>query len=111
MPKSAPRYTLAVGDTRLFGNSLPVHSAPTPRTRLADALSRVAYRFTVTYPTKYKQVRVALPRQALRGPRVPIRTNEGLGTRRAAPQPQGRDRRRSYGNLAPLVAILGDDRS
>ena len=34
----------------------------------------------VTYPTKYKRFRVTLPRQALRGPRAPIRTSEGLGT-------------------------------
>jgi len=33
----------------------------------------------VTYPTKYKRFRVALPRQALRGLHAPIRTNEGLG--------------------------------
>jgi len=75
---------------------------------LHDACGRI-----VIYPTKYEQVRVALPHQAFRGPRVPIISNEGLGTRDAPPQresPQGRDRRRSYGNLAPLVAILGDDR-
>jgi hypothetical protein len=61
-------------------------------------------RFTVTYPTKYKWFRVTLPRQALRGPQAPIRTSEGLGTTLS---PQGRARRCSEGNLAPLVAILG----
>ena len=34
---------------------------------------------TSTYPTKYKRLRVALPRQALRGYHSAIRTNEGLG--------------------------------
>ena len=33
----------------------------------------------LTYPTKYKQLQVALPRQALRGRHAPIRTDEGLG--------------------------------
>src|SRR5215203_5298560 len=32
-----------------------------------------------TYPKKYKRFWVALPRQARRGPRAPIGTNEGLG--------------------------------
>ena len=58
--------------------------------------------YSVTYPTKYKRFRVALPRQALRGLHAPIRTNEGLGTARK--NPQGRARRRSEGNLAPLVS-------
>ena len=37
----------------------------------------------VTYPKKYKQLWVALPRNGLRGPHAPIRTYEGLGTLKA----------------------------
>jgi len=48
-----------------------------------EQLTRLAQYFdeAVTYPHKYKRLRGALPRQALRGPRAPIRTNEGLRDR------------------------------
>jgi len=53
-----------------------------------EQLTRLAQYFdeAVTYPHKYKRLRGALPRQALRGPQAPIRTDKGLGTR---PAPKG----------------------
>jgi DNA recombination-mediator protein A len=39
----------------------------------------------VTYPTKHKRSRVAVPRSALGGTHAPVRTNEGLELRRSAP--------------------------
>jgi hypothetical protein len=47
-----------------------------------EHLTRLAQYFdeAVTYPRKYKRVRVALPRQALRGLHAAIRSDEGLGT-------------------------------
>jgi hypothetical protein len=55
-----------------------------------DQLTRLAQYFDekVTYPTKYKRLRVALPRQALRGPHAPIRTDESLRTTRQAESPK-----------------------
>jgi hypothetical protein len=43
----------------------------------------------VTYPPRYKRIRVAFPRQALRGPRAPIRTDEGLGRLFPKDAPEG----------------------
>jgi DNA processing protein len=58
----------------------------------------------VTYPTKYKRSRVALPRQGLRGPHVAIRTDEGLAMDRF---PYGSAPRRSGGNVALLGPLRG----
>jgi hypothetical protein len=57
--------------------------------------------YIVTYPTKYKRPRLALPRQALRGPQATIRSNEGLGilSQGAHSKALRRRRRAPGGNL------------
>jgi hypothetical protein len=48
----------------------------------------------VTYPTKYKRLRVALPRQAARGPHAALRTDHGLGIRLSSPRAHSKALRR-----------------
>src|SRR5215207_10550533 len=88
---------------RLFVAKLPRderEGGRVPLTQLAPY--RIACRFTVMYPTKYKQLRVALPRQARRGSHAPIGTNEGLGVLSSPGHAGGR----SGGIVARLTAIV-----
>jgi hypothetical protein len=73
-----------------------------------EHLTRLAQYFdeAVTYPRKYKRVRVALPRQALRGNHAPIRTDEDLGTS-VRKSSLSAPARRLDGNVARLVDIVG----
>jgi hypothetical protein len=45
----------------------------------ANANASFGIGMAVTYPSKYKRIRVALPRSDHRGSHAPIRTDEGFG--------------------------------